>query len=84
MPHFCHNVQQWTHMKTPMFKRCVVACLLFWGTVVHAIEEPTDNVVEQYNDFEVRVYEPYLVAESDAGGRPPDLCAVQRALCAGH
>jgi hypothetical protein len=65
---FGHNVQQWTHMKTPMFKSCLVACLMFWGTIVQAIEEPTYTVDEQYSDFEVRVYEPYLVAEVTVPG----------------
>lgn len=38
-------------------------CLMFMGTAVQAIEEPTYTVVKQYGTFEVRTYDPYVVAE---------------------
>jgi len=38
-------------------------CLLLLGTAVQAIEEPTYTVVKPYDTFEVRAYQPYVVAE---------------------
>jgi hypothetical protein len=38
-------------------------CFMLMGTTVQAIEEPTYTVVKQYDTFEVRTYDPYVVAE---------------------
>lgn len=40
-----------------------VLCLMLMGSAVQAIEEPSYTVVKQYDTFEVRTYDPYVVAE---------------------
>lgn len=47
-------------------------CLFLMGTAVQAIEEPTYTVVKQYDAFEVRAYDPYVVAEVAVPGPEAD------------
>jgi effector-binding domain-containing protein len=63
-------------MKKIFLPFLVLFSTLFSGTHVHAIEEPSFTVARHYNDFELREYAPYLVAEvtvpgpaADAGGQ---------------
>jgi len=44
------------------------ALLIFYQTDAMAIEEPDYKVIDVYEDFEVRQYDPYLVAEVDVDG----------------
>ena len=39
-----------------------LVCLL--GLSVHAYEQPKYQVIAEYSDYEIREYEPYLVAET--------------------
>jgi hypothetical protein len=45
----------------------VLAWMAAWGTVM-ATEEPRFEVVKAYEDFEVRLYAPYVIAETEVGG----------------
>jgi len=38
-------------------------CLLLLTGIAMAIEEPEFNIIEQHEDYDIRQYEPYLVAE---------------------
>ena len=46
----------------------IAAFLILFQTNVMAIEEPGYKVIDTYGDFEVRQYEPYLIAELDVSG----------------
>ena len=41
----------------------VVMCLWSLTTMAHAIEEPNFEVIQRYQEFEVRKYQAYIVAE---------------------
>jgi len=53
---------------TKKFLVTIGVILLSFQTNVMAIEEPDYKVIDIYEDFEVRQYEPYLVAEVDVNG----------------
>jgi hypothetical protein len=55
-------------MKIALFNLLAVLGLGSLGTNAHAIKEPAYTVVRQYQDFEVRQYNPYLVAEVNVPG----------------
>ena len=42
--------------------------LIFWGTNLSALEEPKYSVLKEYENFEIRNYDSYLVAEVDIEG----------------
>ena len=42
--------------------------LIFWGTNLSALEEPKYSVLKEYENFEIRNYDSYLVAEVDVEG----------------
>ncbi|HEX6852973.1 MAG TPA: heme-binding protein [Candidatus Polarisedimenticolaceae bacterium] len=44
-----------------------LALMAAWGTVM-ATEEPSFEVVKAYEDFEVRLYDPYVIAETEVDG----------------
>lgn len=46
-------------------RRCFAAflILILWSSMAGAIEEPRYSVVQSFQDFEIREYPPYLVAE---------------------
>jgi len=46
----------------------ITAFLVFIYSNIMAIEEPSYEVIDTYEEFEVRRYEPYLVAEVDVTG----------------
>jgi DNA gyrase inhibitor GyrI len=56
-------MQQWSMMNIHTLRLGLVLSLMLIGTAVLAIEEPTYTVVKQYDTFEVRTYDPYVVAE---------------------
>jgi hypothetical protein len=57
-------VKQW-----PGRNVLLLACILLSGAgEVMAIEEPGYSLVEQADDFEIRLYEPYIVAETFVQG----------------
>jgi hypothetical protein len=57
-------VKQW-----PGRYALLLACILLSGAgEVMAIEEPGYSLVEQADDFEIRLYEPYIVAETFVQG----------------
>jgi len=41
---------------------------IFWGTNLSALEEPKYSVLKEYENFEIRNYDSYLVAEVDIEG----------------
>ena len=41
---------------------------IFWGTNLSALEEPKYSVLKEYETFEIRSYDSYLVAEVDVEG----------------
>ena len=41
---------------------------IFWGTNLSALEEPKYSVLKEYENFEIRSYDSYLVAEVDVEG----------------
>ena len=41
---------------------------IFWGTNLSALEEPKYSVLKEYENFEIRNYASYLVAEVDVEG----------------
>ena len=43
----------------------LIFLFIFFGGNLSALEEPSYTVVKKYDDFEIRDYEPYLVAEVD-------------------
>ena len=43
----------------------LIAVLLFAGHDAMALEEPAFEIIAEFNEFEIRRYEPYLVAEVD-------------------
>ena len=49
---------------------CILAGIgiLLFATITMAYEEPSYEVLEQTDDYEVRRYEPYLIAEVDVEG----------------
>lgn len=52
------------------FMRIALTMLLaFWGGQAMAIEEPSYQVVHEYPDFELRRYQPQLLAEVQLDGR---------------
>lgn len=59
-------------------------CLFLMGTAVQAIEEPTYTVVKQYDAFEVRAYDPYVVAEVAVPGPEADAGSQGFRLLAGY
>ncbi|MDG2377201.1 MAG: heme-binding protein [Woeseiaceae bacterium] len=46
--------------------------LLFWQSPAMSLEEPEYQVIETFEEFELRHYSPYLVAEIDVQGDPDD------------
>lgn len=46
----------------------IAASLFLWQPLAMALEEPEYTVIETFEDFELRHYPPYLVAEVDARG----------------
>ena len=46
----------------------LIFLFIFFGGNLSALEEPSYTVVKKYDDFEIRDYEPYLVAEVDING----------------
>jgi hypothetical protein len=59
-----------------MITSVIVMSLLFVpGTSAMAIEEPNFDVLAEHESYEVRRYEPYLVAEVDVVGDKPDRSA---------
>lgn len=54
--------------------KTIVICflLLFTGQAAMAIEEPAYEVLAETDDYEIRRYQPYVVAEVDVGGRSAD------------
>jgi effector-binding domain-containing protein len=59
-------------MKNIFLPFLVLLSILFSGTHVHAIEEPSFTVARQYKGFELREYAPYLVAEVTVPGPAAD------------
>ena len=41
---------------------------IFWGTNLSALEEPKYSILKEYENFEIRNYDSYLVAEVDIEG----------------
>jgi hypothetical protein len=54
-------------MKTPLFIRSALLIFML-PAIAMAIEEPEYQVVGQYDDYELREYAPYIVAEVDVQG----------------
>lgn len=50
------------------FIALTTACSLLLPVTTMAIEEPEFEVIEQHDDYEIRRYEPYLVAEVTVSG----------------
>jgi hypothetical protein len=50
-------------MKITALRIFLSLCLVLLGANVHAIEEPSYLVNKQFDTFEVRTYDPYVVAE---------------------
>lgn len=50
-------------MNTYLLRLGLILCLMLMGAAVQAIKEPAYTVVKQYDTFEVRTYDPYVVAE---------------------
>lgn len=50
-----------------MMRYILIFMILFQG-VVMATEEPKYRVVQKYDDFEIREYDPYLIAQTKVTG----------------
>lgn len=48
--------------------RSLLLLLMTWAGVAMALEEPAYQVVEATDDYEIRQYEPYLVAQTVVNG----------------
>jgi hypothetical protein len=52
----------------PVTSLLIAAMLFLWQPLAMALEEPEYTVAETFDDFELRHYPPYLVAEVDVQG----------------
>ena len=46
----------------------LIFLFIFFGGNLSALEEPSYTIIKKYDDFEIRDYEPYMVAEVDING----------------
>jgi len=55
-------------LRKPRVNIFFLLIFIFWGTNLSALEEPKYSVLKEYENFEIRNYASYLVAEVDIEG----------------
>ena len=55
-------------LRKPRVNIFYLLIFIFWGTNLSALEEPKYSVLKEYENFEIRNYDSYLVAEVDIEG----------------
>ena len=55
-------------LRKPRVNIFSILIFIFWGTNLSALEEPKYSVLKEYENFEIRNYDSYLVAEVDIEG----------------
>ena len=55
-------------LRKPRVNILSLLIFIFWGTNLSALEEPKYSVLKEYENFEIRNYASYLVAEVDIEG----------------
>lgn len=55
-------------LRKPRVNIFYLLIFIFWGTNLSALEEPKYSVLKEYENFEIRNYASYLVAEVDIEG----------------